>query len=71
MMAPTEVLAQQYAGAVGPLLDAAGVSWGLLTGSTKAARAHASSLEALADGSCRWLFGTHALIEESRRRSSG
>ena len=37
MMAPTEVLALQYAAAVGPLLDASGVRWALLTGSTPAA----------------------------------
>ena len=30
MMAPTDVLAQQYASSFGPLLDQSGVSWGLL-----------------------------------------
>ena len=34
MMAPTSVLAAQYAQKLGPLLDAAGVTWCLLTGST-------------------------------------
>ncbi len=64
MMAPTEVLAQQYAGAVGPLLDAAGVSWRLLTGSTRAAE-RSEITAGLADGSISVAFGTHALIQES------
>ena len=34
MMAPTEVLARQYASKLGSLFDAAGISWGTLTGST-------------------------------------
>jgi ATP-dependent DNA helicase RecG len=63
MMAPTEVLAGQYAGAVGPLLDAAGVSWALLTGSTKAAERR-RILADVATGSLTVLFGTHALIQE-------
>jgi len=64
MMAPTEVLAQQYSGAVGPLLDSAGVSWRLLTGSTKATE-RAEIAAGLADGSISVAFGTHALIQES------
>lgn len=63
MMAPTEVLAAQYARAVGPLLDAAGISWRLLTGSTKTAE-RAEVLRGLADGSIGVAFGTHALIQE-------
>jgi ATP-dependent DNA helicase RecG len=63
MMAPTEVLAQQYARAIGPLLDAAGVTWALLTGSTKAAERKRIGA-GLADGSLRVAFGTHALIQE-------
>jgi ATP-dependent DNA helicase RecG len=62
MMAPTEVLAEQYAGKLGPLFDAAGISWALLTSSTKA-RDRQNILEALAAGSISVLFGTHALIE--------
>ncbi|TDB39904.1 MAG: ATP-dependent DNA helicase RecG [Actinobacteria bacterium] len=63
MMAPTEVLAAQYAGKVGPLLDAIGVRWCLLTGSTSptARRQH---LRELADGSVTVAFGTHALIQD-------
>ena len=64
MMAPTEVLANQYAGALGPLLDATGIRWGLLTGSTPAARRR-ELLGELAAGSIQVLFGTHALLEES------
>lgn len=64
MMAPTEVLALQYAQAVGPLLDAAGVRWALLTGSTPAAERRIL-LHGLADGSVQVAFGTHALLEES------
>ena len=61
-MAPTEILAQQHAASLGPLLDAASVSWSLLTGSTPAAD-RAEILERAADGSLTVLFGTHALIE--------
>lgn len=64
MMAPTEVLAAQYAGAIGPLLDSAGVTWKLLTGSTKA-RERANVLRGLADGKVSVAFGTHALIQEA------
>jgi ATP-dependent DNA helicase RecG len=63
MMAPTEVLAAQYAGKVGPLLDAAGIPWALLTGSTPAKRRR-EILAALADGSLTVAFGTHALLVE-------
>lgn len=62
MMAPTEVLAAQYAHSLGPLLDAAGVSWGLLAGST-GAQERALLLEKLSGGQLAVLFGTHALLE--------
>lgn len=62
MMAPTEVLAIQYARAVGPLLDASGVSWAMLTGSTAPAERR-RTLTGLADGSITVAFGTHALIQ--------
>lgn len=64
MMAPTEVLATQYAEKVGPLLDAAGVTWALLTGSTPAARRR-EILSATLAGETQVLFGTHALLEEA------
>lgn len=64
MMAPTEVLVNQYANALGPLLDTAKVSWGLLTGSTDAdERARIS--EGLSQGSLSVVFGTHALLEDA------
>ncbi len=66
MMAPTEVLAVQYAEKVGPLLDHAGVSWGLLTGSLSAGE-RTALLEELEGGRTCVLFGTHALIEEDVR----
>ncbi len=63
MMAPTEVLATQYAGKVGPLLDQLGISWRLLTGST-AASERRTILAGLADGTVTIAFGTHALMQE-------
>jgi len=62
MMAPTEVLAAQYARNVGPLLEAAGVSWEILTGSTTAAERR-RILAGIADRSVTAVFGTHALIQ--------
>jgi ATP-dependent DNA helicase RecG len=63
MMAPTEVLARQYAAAVGPLLDKVGVRWELLTGSTPASRRR-EILRGIGDGSTQVAFGTHALVQE-------
>jgi ATP-dependent DNA helicase RecG len=63
MMAPTEVLARQYASKVGPLLDEAGVRWELLTGSTPASRRREIAA-GIADGSVQVAFGTHALVQE-------
>ncbi|MGB4593166.1 MAG: ATP-dependent DNA helicase RecG [Coriobacteriia bacterium] len=62
MMAPTEVLATQYAAAVGPLLDTVGVSWALLTGSTPAAQ-RTKIVASVAQGAITVLLGTHALIQ--------
>lgn len=63
MMAPTEVLATQYSEALGPLLDAAGVSWALLTGSTPASERRVI-LQRAAAGDLAVAFGTHALLED-------
>lgn len=64
MMGPTEVLANQYASSLGPLLDSAGISWALLTGSTPQAQRD-EILEGLASGAISVAFGTHALLEDS------
>ena len=63
MMAPTSVLARQYAEKIGPLLDAAHVSGALVTGSTPAyERALAEGSIALGETSV--VFGTTALLSE-------
>lgn len=63
VMAPTSVLAQQYAVKSGPLLERAGITWALLTGATPAPE-RASILERLASGELTVLFGTHAVLGE-------
>lgn len=63
MMAPTGVLAHQYATKIGPLLTQAGVSWDLLTGDTPASE-RTGIYERLERGETTVLFGTHALIQE-------
>ncbi len=63
MMAPTEVLARQYSRAVGPLLDAAGIRWRLLTGSTPAPEKR-EILAQLESGEATVAFGTHALLTD-------
>ena len=65
-MAPTEILARQHANSLGPLLEQAGISWGILTGST-APDEREQLLAAAADGSLTVLFGTHALLEDDVR----
>lgn len=62
MMAPTEVLAQQYARAVGDYLDTLGITWTLLSSSMGAAERR-EALVGLAEGTISVAFGTHALIE--------
>ena len=64
MMAPTEVLAQQYAYKVGPQLDELGISWALLTSSTQTAERERIQA-GLASGAITVAFGTHALLEEN------
>ncbi len=63
MMAPTEVLASQYAGKLGPMLDGIGVRWMLLTGSL-GAKVRREALAAVESGDASVVFGTHALIEK-------
>jgi ATP-dependent DNA helicase RecG len=62
MMAPTEVLVQQYVLKVGPLLDALLVPWASLTSSTPAS-ARRKAAGQLADGTLSVVFGTQALLE--------
>ena len=61
VMAPTSVLANQYAEKVGPLLDAADISWRLITGSTPA-KERAAFTEAIRGGDVTVVFGTSAIL---------
>ncbi|AEB07168.1 ATP-dependent DNA helicase RecG [Coriobacterium glomerans PW2] len=63
VMAPTGVLAEQHAARCGSILDKAGVTWALLTGSTTPAE-RADIVSRLADGKLCVLFGTHAVLGE-------
>ena len=69
MMAPTEVLARQYAEKLGPLFDEAGITWEVLTGSTSSAD-RAAVIERVGAGTVDVLFGTHALLEGDVRFSN-
>ena len=64
VMAPTSVLAQQYAQKIGPLLSLAGITWALITGSTSEEERQQIEL-CLADGSLSIVFGTTALLSDS------
>ena len=63
VMAPTSVLASQYAEKLGGILDAAGITWALVTGSTPA-RERAEIAENVSSGSLTCLFGTTALLSD-------
>ena len=63
VMAPTSVLARQYAEQTGPLLEAAGIRWALITGATPAPE-RAATAARLAAGEIDVLFGTHAVLSE-------
>ena len=62
-MAPTEILARQHAASLGPLFDAAGITYEVLTGSTTASEREAI-LDRLAAGTVDVAIGTHALLED-------
>ncbi len=63
VMAPTSVLARQYAEKLGPQLDAAGISWALVTGATPADE-RAQARERIAAGACTVTFGTTAILSD-------
>ena len=64
LAAPTEVLARQHGDSLGRLLDAAGVSYGVLTGSTSPGDKQAMCA-LFAEGLLDVLIGTHALLEDN------
>lgn len=66
LMAPTEVLARQHGQNLEPLLDAAGVTWEVLTGSTTQVDREAI-LARVSGGTVDVLIGTHALLEDDVR----
>lgn len=64
LMAPTEILANQHFETISKLLEPVGVKVGLLTGSSRSK--HRKELhQALQDGTCHIVVGTHALIEDA------
>ncbi len=63
MMAPTSVLARQYAEKLGPLLDTAGIGWRLVTGADTPEE-RAATEAAASSGSACVFFGTTALLSE-------
>jgi ATP-dependent DNA helicase RecG len=64
LLAPTDLLARQLAGAVGDLLAGGGTPVTLLTGSLSTAGRRAA-LEAIATGQASIVVGTHALLQGS------
>lgn len=63
VMAPTSVLARQYAEKLGPLFDAAHISWALVTGATPASERD-EALQRLRAGQMTCLFGTTAVLSD-------
>lgn len=63
LMAPTVVLASQYTQSIGPLLDAAHISWALLTSATPPAE-RARICNDIASGAVTVVFGTVALLSK-------
>lgn len=63
LLAPTEVLARQHFATIAPLLDPIGQSVAILTGREKG-KQRDEIVKGLANGSIRFVVGTHALIQE-------
>ncbi|MGI6229300.1 MAG: ATP-dependent DNA helicase RecG [Tractidigestivibacter sp.] len=63
VMAPTSVLASQYAEKLGPVLDASGITWTLITGSTPPAE-RAEATERISSGETSVTFGTTAMLSD-------
>ncbi len=63
LMAPTEVLARQYAVKIGPIFDKIGISWALLASTTSAAE-RKQIIADLGNGQLTVLFCTHAVLED-------
>ena len=63
ILAPTEILARQHLETLGPMVEAAGLRIGLLTGRDKG-KARTALLEELASGALPIVVGTHALIQQ-------
>lgn len=63
VMAPTSVLARQYAEKLGGLLDAAGIRWALITGATPASE-RSEMAASIAEGTISCVFGTTALLSD-------
>ncbi len=63
LMAPTEILAEQHYKKLKHLLEPAGISVGLLTGSLRK-KVKREVYQKVADGTLQLLVGTHALIQE-------
>ena len=64
VMAPTSVLAHQYAEKLGPVLDKAKIPWVLITGATPQAE-RAESTQGIAEGAITVVFGTAAILSEN------
>lgn len=64
LMAPTEILAEQHAASLTPLMAQFGIQTILLTGSMRRTE-RAAALEAAATGSANLIIGTHALLSET------
>lgn len=63
IMAPTSVLARQYAEKLGGLLDASEIRWALVTGATSTSE-RARIAEDVASGALSCVFGTTALLSD-------